>query len=333
MIVKNEEKVLERCLDSIADIVEEIIIVDTGSTDATKAVAARYTDKIYDFEWIQDFSAARNYAFSKASMEYIYSADADEMLDEVNRVRFLCLKENLPEEVEIVQMKYNNQLQYNTIYNYDEEYRPKLFKRVRQFLWEEAIHETIKITPVIHDSDISILHLPESLHAGRDFRSFEGQITKGVRLSKRLHTIYARELFIAGEKEDFLHAAAFFELSAADVERDGDEVMEACLIAARAARLSGDVARFFKYVLKVIASEGCSEGCYELGEFYRESGDMEEAVIWYYNACYETSPILDIRLGGTKALERLAGCYDAMGMKEQAREYRRKAGEAEGMAE
>ena len=55
MIVKNEEKVLARCLDSIADLMDEIIIVDTGSTDRTKEIAKEYTDKIYDFQWINDF--------------------------------------------------------------------------------------------------------------------------------------------------------------------------------------------------------------------------------------------------------------------------------------
>lgn len=77
MIVKNEAAVLARCLDSVADLVDEIIIVDTGSTDRTKEIGAKYTDKIYDFQWIHDFSAARNYAFSLASCDYIYSADAD----------------------------------------------------------------------------------------------------------------------------------------------------------------------------------------------------------------------------------------------------------------
>ena len=63
MIVKNEEQVLARCLDSVADLMDEIIIVDTGSTDRTKEVAARYTDQIYDFTWIGDFSAARNFSW------------------------------------------------------------------------------------------------------------------------------------------------------------------------------------------------------------------------------------------------------------------------------
>lgn len=59
MIVKNEERVLARCLESVRECMDEIIIVDTGSSDATKEIAARYTDKIYDFEWIDDFAAAR----------------------------------------------------------------------------------------------------------------------------------------------------------------------------------------------------------------------------------------------------------------------------------
>ena len=71
MIVKNEEKVLKRCLESIRDLMDEIVIVDTGSTDRTKEIAAKYTDQIYDFEWVNDFSAARNFAFSRAATIFI----------------------------------------------------------------------------------------------------------------------------------------------------------------------------------------------------------------------------------------------------------------------
>ena len=67
MIVKNEEKVLARCLDSVADLVDEIIIVDTGSSDATKEIASRYTNQIYDFSSQDDFTTARKFSISKAS--------------------------------------------------------------------------------------------------------------------------------------------------------------------------------------------------------------------------------------------------------------------------
>ena len=81
MIVKNEQSILKRCLDSYAGIYDELIIVDTGSTDNTKEIAAQYTDKVYDFAWCDDFAAARNFAFSKASCDYILSVDADEELE------------------------------------------------------------------------------------------------------------------------------------------------------------------------------------------------------------------------------------------------------------
>ena len=70
MIVKNEEAVLKDCLDSLQALMDEIIIVDTGSVDRTKEIAARFTDKVYDFVWVDDFAAARNFAFSKATMAH-----------------------------------------------------------------------------------------------------------------------------------------------------------------------------------------------------------------------------------------------------------------------
>ena len=210
MIVKNEEKVLARCLNSIKDLMDEIIIVDTGSTDRTREIAAKYTDKVYDFVWVNDFSAARNFAFSKASCDYIYSADADEVIDEENREKFRSLKEVLLPEVEIVQMYYANQLSCGTVYNFDKELRPKLFKRLRTFCWIEPVHETVRLLPVVFDSEIEIMHLPENLHTGRDLEIFKRMIDRGEVLSQRLFDFYARELFVSGSVEDFRQAEDYF---------------------------------------------------------------------------------------------------------------------------
>lgn len=80
IIGKNEEKNIEKCLAPLMPYGFEIIYVDTGSTDRTKELAAKYTDKIYDFEWIGDFSAARNFSLSKASHNYVLVVDCDEYL-------------------------------------------------------------------------------------------------------------------------------------------------------------------------------------------------------------------------------------------------------------
>ncbi|MGG4411271.1 glycosyltransferase family 2 protein, partial [Niallia taxi] len=89
MIVKNEESVLDRCLASVAHLVDEVIIVDTGSTDKTKEIASKYTSKIFDFEWINDFSAARNFAAEQATGDWILVLDADEYIDEENYQEFV----------------------------------------------------------------------------------------------------------------------------------------------------------------------------------------------------------------------------------------------------
>ena len=84
IIGKNEEKNIENCLAPLADCPFEIVYVDTGSTDRTKEIAANYTDKIYDFTWIDDFSAARNFALEKASNEYVLFLDCDEFLTQID---------------------------------------------------------------------------------------------------------------------------------------------------------------------------------------------------------------------------------------------------------
>ena len=82
MIMKNEEKTLERMFQSIQGKVDEIIVVDTGSTDNSVEIAKRYTDNVYFFEWCDDFSKARNESLKYATGDWIFFLDADEFLDE-----------------------------------------------------------------------------------------------------------------------------------------------------------------------------------------------------------------------------------------------------------
>ena len=99
MIVKNEEAVLDRCLSSVSDLVDEIIVVDTGSTDSSREIAARFTEKVFDFPWRDDFAAARNESFSHASMDYCMWLDADDVLLESDRAAFLSQKSSLSPDI------------------------------------------------------------------------------------------------------------------------------------------------------------------------------------------------------------------------------------------
>jgi glycosyltransferase involved in cell wall biosynthesis len=143
MIVKNEEKVLKRCLESLKGIADEIIIADTGSTDRTKKIAAEFTDAVYDYNWVNDFSKARNFAASKASGEWILAIDADEYVD---REEFSEFKKTLlinPPVADILAVQIVNFVGRNgaeTVLNYHE----RMYKNDGELSYFRSIHELIK---------------------------------------------------------------------------------------------------------------------------------------------------------------------------------------------
>lgn len=98
IIAKNEEKHLEECLKRLKPYRYEIVLIDTGSTDNTLKIAAKYTDKIYHFDWVNDFSAAKNYAVGQASNDWILSIDCDEYLDHIDEKELFELMKQHPED-------------------------------------------------------------------------------------------------------------------------------------------------------------------------------------------------------------------------------------------
>lgn len=157
IITKNEEKNIERCLDSIKNLANEIILVDSGSTDQTLNIAKEYTDKIFFRQWDDDFSAQKNYALSKTSNDWILSIDADEeiskeLAEEINN--FLNSKEKysgiyLPRKNII----FGKWLKYG---DSGPDYQLKLFKKGSYF--KRPVHEMVIIDgasdffkhPIIH---------------------------------------------------------------------------------------------------------------------------------------------------------------------------------------
>jgi glycosyltransferase involved in cell wall biosynthesis len=321
MIVKNEAALLRRCLSCVKQFADEIIIVDTGSLDNTKAIAAEFTSKVFDYEWKDDFAAARNVSFSYAACDFIYVADADEIIDERNIRKIVDLKNTIDPKTDIVQMLYTNQLEYNTTYNFNSELRPKLFKRIRKLKFMDPIHETAVLEPFILDSDIEIIHKPAGSHSCRDFDAFLKITANGEMLSERLNAMYARELFVSGTDRDFKNAAAYFNSNYEKVH-SATLVKQFQCVMAKAALVMGDRDAFFKAVLKNIATgSGSSEICFLLGEYYFKAGDFEEAAMWYYNAYDESQPELNIRYSKEYPLKRLAEAYHMLGNKKEEELY------------
>lgn len=140
IIVKNEEKSLKACLEKITCIGYEVIVVDTGSTDGTKVVASEYTEKVYDFEWCDDFSTARNYAIDKASKDYIMMVDSDEFLIDMDKASFEELILQHPQDVGRVHR--NNIFARNGVGFSSNELVNRVFPK-RHYRYQGKIHEQI----------------------------------------------------------------------------------------------------------------------------------------------------------------------------------------------
>ncbi|WP_251509540.1 glycosyltransferase [Paenibacillus polysaccharolyticus] len=137
MIVKNEQLYLERCLESAKHLVNEIIIVDTGSSDRTIDIAKKYTNNIYSYDWVNDFSAARNFAIEQAKSDYILIMDADEYF-EAN----VDLQEDLKKDYDYYVFNINNHMKFNRSFIHT---AVRLFRNHIGLKYENRLHEHLNI--------------------------------------------------------------------------------------------------------------------------------------------------------------------------------------------
>ncbi|SHO48762.1 glycosyltransferase [Anaerocolumna xylanovorans] len=192
MIVKNEEANLERCLKSAAGYVDEMIIVDTGSTDRTKEIACRYTDRVYDFIWEDDFSTARNYSISQASNEHILVLDADEQLqsmdrDEVERLNHIC-PEGIGRILIVSQYTRNN-------YTYKQRERVSRLFSKELYQYEGRIHE--QLVPLYKREAAQTVSITYDVPIVVEHLGYEGDLT--ARRSKTQRNI---KLLKAAQEQD-----------------------------------------------------------------------------------------------------------------------------------
>lgn len=330
MIVKNEEDVISRCLASVKDIVDEIIVVDTGSNDKTKEIARSYTDKIFDFKWIDDFSAARNYAFSKATKDFILWLDADDIILEEDIIKFKQLRVSLDEKVDVVMAKYN--------VGFDEDgnitlsyYRERLLKRACNFQWKEPVHEYIEIGGNIIQSDICITHKKEHPSVqGRNLTIYKKLLSKGRGLSPRGLFYYARELY---HNESYDEAIKYFNRFL-DTEKGWvEDNINACFNLSVCYHAKNDKKNMLKALIKSFEYDNPrAEICCQLGYFYFEKRDYERAIFWYKLAAEIKEPkngwgFISHDYFGYIPNIQLCVCYDKLGNIHEAIKYNNKAAE------
>lgn len=215
IIGKNEEKYLDDCLKHLTLYDWEIVFVDTGSTDKTRQIALKYTDNVYDFEWIKDFSSARNFAASKATRDWILAIDCDEFIDPFDAQSLLQKLKDYPNaigQINVFNLLPDKQEPLHHIVS-------RLYHK-EVFHWVNSIHEQLvridKSPASAFHSDISVVHYGYALNVEekaaktkRNLNMLLAAIEKGTNEPYYYYKTGCEYL----NMEDYHNALKYFELT------------------------------------------------------------------------------------------------------------------------
>ncbi|MCD1258796.1 glycosyltransferase family 2 protein [Paenibacillus athensensis] len=320
MIVKNEELSLPRCLASVADLVDEIIVVDTGSTDATRNIAASFGARVVDFAWVDDFSAARNFAFEQATMTFILWLDADDVLEEKDRRLFRELRsqEDLP--YESVTMDYHLTLDSagNPVHSLK---RNRLVRRSCGFQWHGPVHEYLAVAGRVLHSEIAVTHRKERLYTDRNLRIYQARLAAGEPFSPRDRYYFANELL---DHSQHAEAAETYELFLEEGLGWIEDNIAACYKLADCYAVLEQPQRQMTALLRTLAYDAPrAEFCCKIGAIWADRGHYANAIYWYRQAALLEKRQDVMGLSDQSAWTwlphlQLTYCYDRLGERAKA---------------
>lgn len=329
MIVRDEEEVLDRCLKTAKTLADEIIIVDTGSVDNSMQIAKKYTDKLYPFAWQDNFALARNFAFSKASGDYLVWLDADDVIPDTSHEQIPALREMLDrEQPDVVMCPYD--------IGFDNDgnptltfFRERILKRSGNFIWQGRVHECIVPRGKIIHSDFKIAHMGSKKVRGRRNLHIYQKWAAEEPLTPRDKFYYGRELYYHG-----LYTEAIAVLSEM-LSGEGWYVnkIDACRTIGLIHAARGEHEKALQACFQSFCyGEPRAIVCCEIGNLFKQTKQFKEAAFWYETAlsCRDHSAegdFEDASCRGLTPLLELVCCYYATGEREKAALYHKKTEE------
>lgn len=325
MIVRDEAATLARCLNCVKSFADEIIVVDTGSTDETVTIARSFTDKVFFFEWCDDFSAARNFSFSEAVCDLVMWLDADDVITAENAAKIAELKNR--DDFDAAYLKYAAAFDGDTpsfIY-----YRERIFRRLLGFRWSGAVHEVVECSGRIIYSDACIFHKKVKANpAARNLRIYQSLISRGRTLDERHKFYYGRELFFNGLYTECVAVLSAYLKGNGWVENK----VEACRTLYKALNNLGrrdEAVRALVYAFTL--SYPRAEDCCYLAGYFEAKNDVRSAIYWYECAVnsqesVEDGGFINVDYLGYFPAIRLCVLYDGLGEYALACKYNELAG-------
>ena len=210
MIAKDEENTIEKTLASVKNIVDEIVVVDTGSSDRTMEIVREYGGRVIESQWNDDFSAARNSALEEAQSDYVFTLDADEFIHVRDRLNVALFKKLLPRscnvayrlKIALEETTQNMSASYlNRLLKQEPiEYRVRLFPRLREVFFSGAAFESV---------EPSLRHIHMEIATVQLFNITHGNVNKEFRNARKIKAV-KKSFHVIESPADILEGGLFF---------------------------------------------------------------------------------------------------------------------------
>ena len=279
LICKNEQHNLARLLPQLS-FADEIVVVDTGSTDDTMSVAKKFTKSVFQFAWCDDFSKARNCAIKHTTCDYVMWIDADDVVPpETQQFLIKWKKDDMgwkktQNSADFLYMKYEMDTQIPFWF-----WRERIIRRTQNCRFKGFIHEAIVPFGRVDYLDCKILHRPSASHEQRNLAIYRKAMEQGKRFSLRDKFYFAKTLLECGKTAEALPILRKFVSNprAYVVDRvDGYKLLS------HLAQSEGSFAQARKLLTQSLAIlPPSSEVCCLLGNTYFDEQNYRHASQWY----------------------------------------------------
>ncbi|UVO06846.1 glycosyltransferase [Pectobacterium polonicum] len=333
MIVKNEALHLGNSLKEITKYFDDIVVVDTGSTDDTKNIARNFTDKVYDFEWISDFSAARNYSLQFSKYDWILVVDADEVINQFDATLLLSLINEHPTKVGTVEIASITNDENPGEIDLIQERISRIFNK-KYYEFFGIIHEQIckkntgKVPEGRFDTPLSFMHNGYT----KEVIESKNKIVRNITLLQQsidktsndayLHYQLGKSYYLG---KDYEQAAQSFETSLRlqkNIPQDYNEVLIECygycLI---------NTARYEKAldILQYESINSSTDFMFLKALILMNNSDFQNAINTF-QLCTKMGPGRKQGVGTYKANYNIAVILECFGMKSEALDYYQRCG-------
>lgn len=335
MIVKNEEKNLYKCLNSVKKYVDEIIIVDTGSNDKTKEIAKQFTQSIYDFAWSDDFSKARNFSLEKAKYDWILVLDGDEEIIQFDDIKVKEIIKEYPKyigRIKRLNIIDRRNKENDAIYT---EWVNRFFDK-KFFYYQGNIHE--QILPLRYE-DVKTVNIPIIInHVGymEEQLKLTDKIERNIGMLKSALDKNDKDPYINYQlgkslymKKEYEKANIFFEKSLENIESIKYEYVLDLVLTYGYSLINSNK---FNEALNLINYEKYYENITDFmflkGIILMNSGMFKEAVETFLICIKMGEGDID-GINSYKALYNIGVIYECLGIIDEALSYYKKAGDYE----